>query len=171
MDVSFGQVGGVLGFIGGVIAIIFSYLSNKAKAVADLKINENTRHIEIIKAEAIGKAEEVKTTTEAETKRIDQLLDTSLDLIKNLQTENRQQREDMSRKDKQHTEELLQIRNRMNELDKNMQICIEERLKFKGNMNKYEAMYNALEAQFKGVKKYRAEQAKSGKIIKRKGDV
>lgn len=101
----------------GTIYVAYSSRRNTALA------NE----IEGVKAAAISKAETLKVTTEAEIKRTDALLDTQLQFIKDLQAENRAQRQEMLDKDKLHREEMIQVRQEVLEISKLMNNCVEAR--------------------------------------------
>lgn len=147
-SVTIAIIGGVFGLLGAMVAGWFAVRQTKTNATTAAKA-------EIIKTEVQAKATEIEITTQKETQRIDQVLDATMDLIRNLQEENRQQRNDMTSKDAQHAAELLQIRNRMNDLDKLMSVCIEERGAFKLRMEKVQGMYEVLEAQFKATDDYK----------------
>lgn len=99
--------------------IYVAYSSRRNTALAN--------QIEGVKAAAISKAETIKVTTEAEIKRTDALLDTQLQFIKDLQAENRAQRQEMLDKDRIHREEMIQVRQEVLEISKLMNNCIEAR--------------------------------------------
>jgi hypothetical protein len=88
---------------------------------------ELAQQIEGVKAQALSKAEVIKVSTEAESKRFDALLDTQSEFIKDLQAENRAQRQEMIDKDKLHREEMLQVRADIMEVTKLMNNCVEAR--------------------------------------------
>jgi hypothetical protein len=99
--------------------IYVAYSSRRNTALAN--------QIEGVKAAAISKAETIKVTTEAEIKRTDTLLDTQLQFIKDLQVENRAQRQEMLDKDRLHREEMIQVRQEVLEITKLMNNCVEAR--------------------------------------------
>jgi hypothetical protein len=99
--------------------IYVAYSSRRNAALAN--------QIEGVKVAAISKAETIKVTTEAEIKRTDALLDTQLQFIKDLQAENRAQRQEMLDKDRIHREEMIQVRQEVMEISKLMNNCIEAR--------------------------------------------
>jgi hypothetical protein len=99
--------------------IYVAYSSRRNTALAN--------QIEGVKTAAISKAETIKVTTEAEIKRTDALLDTQLQFIKDLQAENRSQRQEMLDKDRIHREEMIQVRQEVMEISKLMNNCIEAR--------------------------------------------
>jgi hypothetical protein len=99
--------------------IYVAYSSRRNTALAN--------QIEGVKVAAISKAETIKVTTEAEIKRTDALLDTQLQFIKDLQAENRAQRQEMLDKDRIHREEMIQVRQEVMEISKLMNNCIEAR--------------------------------------------
>ena len=99
--------------------IYVAYSSRRNTALAN--------QIEGVKTAAISKAETIKVTTEAEIKRTDALLDTQLQFIKDLQAENRAQRQEMLDKDRIHREEMIQVRQEVMEISKLMNNCIEAR--------------------------------------------
>ena len=110
---------GIPGFLTLVGTIYVAYSSRRNTALAN--------EIEGVKAAAIGKAETIKVTTEAEIKRTDALLDTQLQFIKDLQAENRAQRQEMLDKDRLHREEMIQVRQEVLEITKLMNNCVEAR--------------------------------------------
>lgn len=132
------------------------YVARSSRRSTDLATK-----IEVNKTQAIAKAEMVKTTTEAETKRIDQIIDSQQGFIKLLQEENKEQRVEVSEKDKLHREEILQIRSEIAEIARLMSICVEERSKFKYEMEKQTALYKAVDEQLKDAHAYERGQKKS----------
>jgi hypothetical protein len=98
------------------------YVAYSSRRNADL-----ANQIEGVKAQALSKAETIKVSTEAETKRTDALLDTQMTFIRELQTENRAQRQEMLATDKIHREEMLQVRQEVTEISKLMNACVEAR--------------------------------------------
>jgi predicted site-specific integrase-resolvase len=88
---------------------------------------ELANQIEGVKTQALSKAETIKVSTEAESKRLDSLLDTQSEFIKDLQAENRAQRQEMLDKDKLHREEMLQVRADVTEVTKFMNNCVAAR--------------------------------------------
>lgn len=131
---------------------------------ASEKATNLATNLEIHKTQATANADIVKTTTEAETKRIDQVIDSQQEFIRIIQDENKQQRVEMLEKDKLHREEMLQIRSDVAELTRLMTICVEERSKFKSEMEKQTALYDAVVAQMKSSAKARAAAKKISKV-------
>jgi hypothetical protein len=114
----------VLIIIGGaVIALVGTIYGVRSSS----KNTDLANRIDLAKAEAIGKADTIKAKTEAETKRTDALLDTQMTFIRELQTENRAQRQEMLDKDKQQREEMLQMRQEIMEVTRLMNNCVEAR--------------------------------------------
>lgn len=120
---------------------------------------ETQSKFDVIKAETLSKAEAVKVKTEAETKRLDQLIDSQNKLL--------------DRQDKR----LAMQDVRMDEFQKQINVCIEERSKFK-------SLYEALEVQFRHTEEFKNAQkmmdgnieAKlegklNGKITKQSGNI
>jgi hypothetical protein len=133
------------------IAALLTAVGGFYAARVNRRSAELANKIELAKSEAVGKAETIKAGTDAEIRRTDQLLDTQMDFIRDLQKENRDQRQEMIEKDKQHRDEMLQIRNEVIDLHKLMSVCIEERGKFKGEMDRVKAMYDVLIARDKSL--------------------
>ena len=98
------------------------YVARNSRRSADL-----AQQIEGVKAQALTKAETIKVGTDAEIRRTDQLLETQLQFIQDLQVENRAQRQEMLASDKIHREEMLQVRQDVMEIAKLMNACIEAR--------------------------------------------
>lgn len=140
-------IGGFFGLVGALVAGYFAMKQIKAKGQIESKA-------EVIKTETMAKATEVQVATEKETKRIDQLLDTTMELIRNLQAENRQQRQEITNKDLQHADELMQIRSRMSEIEKKLQDCVVGRSQIELKFDRLKAEHAALEAQFKSTAAY-----------------
>lgn len=124
--------------IAAVITLVGTvYVARNSRKSADLakQIEQNkteaTLKAEVIKTEVIARADVIKAETNAETQRIDHLLGSQQEFIKIIQDENKQQRTEMLDKDKLHREEMLQIREEVGEISRLMAICVEERSKFK----------------------------------------
>jgi hypothetical protein len=98
------------------------YVARNSRRSAEL-----AQQIEGVKAQALTKAETIKVGTDAEIRRTDQLLETQLQFIQDLQVENRAQRQEMLASDKIHREEMLQVRQDVMEITKLMNACIEAR--------------------------------------------
>lgn len=86
----------LFGLIGGAFGAWSLYRQVVKKTEAETKISDNTKAIEAIKSTAIEKAQTVKAETEAETKRLDAILDLVVKQIENLQEENKDQRKEMN---------------------------------------------------------------------------
>ena len=99
---------------------IYGYRSTRRNTELAVKIETN-------KAQANAQVEVVKAHTETEQKRTDQLLDTQMQFIKDLQAENRAQRQEMLDKDRLHREEMMQVRSEVAEITKLMNNCVEAR--------------------------------------------
>lgn len=82
----------VLGPTGIVAAAITGYFGWKQTR----KTSDNTKEIEVVKTTALSKAETVKVEAEAETKRLDAVIDLIVTQVENLQQENKDQRREMS---------------------------------------------------------------------------
>lgn len=100
--------------VGGVIL----YRQTIRQAAKDEKLSDNTRAIEAVKATAIEKAESVKSASEAETKRIDAMVDLAMRRIEGLEDENKSQRD-----------EMIKIRASNDETRTKLDVCLGEKAK------------------------------------------
>lgn len=118
--------GGFFGVLAATVTGYFAWKQSKSTV-------ETQSKFDVIKTETLSKAEEVKVKTEAETKRLDQIIEA--------------QNKFLDRQDKR----LALQDTRMDEFQKQINTCIEERSKFA-------AMYNALEIQFRGTEQFQNAQ-------------
>lgn len=145
-------LGGFFGVLAATVTGFFAWKQSKSTV-------ETQSKFDVIKAETLSKAEAVKVKTEAETKRLDQLIDSQNKLL--------------DRQDKRLATQDV----RMDEFQKQINVCIEERSKFK-------SLYEALEVQFRHTEQFKNAQkmvdgnieAKlegklNGKITKQSGNI
>ena len=91
------------------------------------KVAQKAAEVEKGRAEDLQEVEIIKVKTEGDVKRVDTLLDTQMELIRELQIENRTQRKEAVEKDKLHREEMMQVRSDVAEITKLMNNCVEAR--------------------------------------------
>lgn len=130
-------IGAFFGTLGAFISGFFAWKQVQSKQEVKEKVSDNTTKIET-----------AKVNLASETNRIDQVLDAQKDFIKLLQ------------------EEVVRLNTRIDGIQTRMEICLEERGRFKINMEKIQALYEALDVQFKATKEYRKHIKEVEKLIR-----